>query len=62
MQAACATSKPHYPVLDGLRGVAAVIVVAFHVFETHITNHLDKIINHGTKNGSMNLLNKYTKE
>lgn len=23
-------SKPHYEILDGLRGVAAVMVVAFH--------------------------------
>lgn len=41
------TSKPHYPILDGLRGVAALTVVAFHVFETHSTSHLDQIINHG---------------
>jgi peptidoglycan/LPS O-acetylase OafA/YrhL len=40
-------SKPHYPVLDGLRGVAAVMVVVFHVFEAHATSHLDQIINHG---------------
>lgn len=40
-------SKPHYQILDGLRGVAALIVVAFHVFETHQTSHLDQIINHG---------------
>lgn len=40
-------SKPHYPILDGLRGVAAITVVIFHVFETHSTSHLDQIINHG---------------
>ncbi|KAA8482863.1 peptidoglycan/LPS O-acetylase OafA/YrhL [Arcticibacter tournemirensis] len=39
--------KPHYPILDGLRGVAALTVVAFHLFETHATSHLDQIINHG---------------
>lgn len=39
--------KPHYPILDGLRGVAALIVVAFHIFETHATSHLNQIINHG---------------
>ena len=27
-------SKPRYEILDGLRGVAALIVVAFHLFET----------------------------
>ena len=26
-------SKPHYMILDGLRGVAALLVVLFHVFE-----------------------------
>ncbi|WP_345948052.1 acyltransferase [Mucilaginibacter sp. PAMB04274] len=41
------TAKPHYPILDGLRGVAAITVVAFHIFETHSTSHLDQIINHG---------------
>lgn len=40
-------SKPHYPILDGLRGVAAIMVVAFHIFEAHATSHLDQIINHG---------------
>lgn len=41
------TSKPHYPILDGLRGVAALMVVTFHIFEAHATSHLDQIINHG---------------
>ncbi|TWV11273.1 acyltransferase [Bacteroidaceae bacterium HV4-6-C5C] len=41
-------SKPHYEILDGLRGVAALIVVAFHLFETHSDgDHLAQIINHG---------------
>ena len=29
------SEKPRYAILDGLRGVAAVIVVAFHLFETY---------------------------
>ncbi len=42
------TSKPHYPILDGLRGVAALMVVAFHIFEAHGKNPpFDQIINHG---------------
>ena len=41
-------SKPHFPILDGLRGVAALMVVAFHIFEAHNTNPpFDQIINHG---------------
>jgi peptidoglycan/LPS O-acetylase OafA/YrhL len=40
-------TKPHYPVLDGLRGVAAIVVVAFHLCEANATSHLDQIINHG---------------
>lgn len=40
-------SKPHYPILDALRGVAALMVVAFHLFEAHATSHLDQVINHG---------------
>ncbi|MDB5229504.1 MAG: acyltransferase [Chitinophagaceae bacterium] len=40
-------SKPHYPILDGLRGVAALMVVAFHLCEAHATNYLDQVINHG---------------
>jgi len=40
-------SKPHYPILDGLRGVAALIVVAFHIFEANATSAFDQIINHG---------------
>jgi peptidoglycan/LPS O-acetylase OafA/YrhL len=40
-------AKPHYPILDGLRGVAAIMVVIFHLFEAHATSHLTQIINHG---------------
>ena len=40
-------SKPHYLILDGLRGVAAIMVVAFHIFEAHSPGPLYQIINHG---------------
>ncbi len=40
-------TKPHYPILDGLRGVAALIVVCFHLCEPLATSHLTQIINHG---------------
>ncbi len=39
--------KPHYQVLDGLRGVAAVIVVLFHLAEPLSSSHLDNVVNHG---------------
>lgn len=42
-----ADSKPHYNILDGLRGVAAITVVCFHIFEAFATSHLDQNINHG---------------
>lgn len=47
MNAASLSTKPHYPILDGLRGVAALTVVVFHIFEAHSTSHLDLFINHG---------------
>ncbi len=43
-----ADSKRHYPILDGLRGVAAVLVVMFHLLETFTNgDHSKQIINHG---------------
>ncbi|MCI1187770.1 acyltransferase [Hymenobacter sp. DH14] len=47
MQPTALPTKPHYPILDGLRGVAALMVVAFHLCEAHATSHLDQLINHG---------------
>lgn len=43
-----AASKPHYEILDGLRGVAALVVIIFHVLEIHSQgDHSKQIINHG---------------
>lgn len=41
--------KPHYEILDGLRGVAALIVVAFHLFEIYAVEPLYVVpfVNHG---------------
>jgi peptidoglycan/LPS O-acetylase OafA/YrhL len=47
MSSVSVKTKPHYLILDGLRGVAAIMVVIFHIFEAHATSHLDQIINHG---------------
>lgn len=40
-------TKPHYQILDGLRGVAAIIVVFFHLTEPLATSRLTNVVNHG---------------
>jgi peptidoglycan/LPS O-acetylase OafA/YrhL len=46
--AAAVVSKPHFEILDGLRGVAAIAVVAFHFFEAHSGGNVFKqVLNHG---------------
>ncbi len=40
-------TKPHYQLLDGLRGVAAIIVVFFHLAEPLASSRLDNVVNHG---------------
>lgn len=45
--AAFADSKPHYDILDGLRGVAALMVIWYHVFEAFATSPIDQGFNHG---------------
>jgi peptidoglycan/LPS O-acetylase OafA/YrhL len=45
---ATAPAKSHYVVLDGLRGVAALMVVVFHLFEAYSGGvPQNQIINHG---------------
>lgn len=45
---AVSPGKSHFVVLDGLRGVAAVMVVVFHLFEAHAGGDPQRqIVNHG---------------
>ncbi len=39
-------TKNHYEILDGLRGVVAILVVAFHIFNS-FGDHFHQLINHG---------------
>lgn len=39
--------KNHYEILDGLRGVASILVVCFHLLETFSGDRFHQIINHG---------------
>jgi len=40
-------TKPHYQILDGLRGVAAIIVVFFHLAEPLASSRFFNVVNHG---------------
>lgn len=40
-------SKPHYALLDGLRGVAAIMVIWYHFFEGFASSPVDQKFNHG---------------
>lgn len=41
------TAKPRYELLDGLRGVAAMLVIWYHFFEGFATSPTDQMMNHG---------------
>lgn len=41
------SSSPRFVILDALRGVAALIVIGYHIFEGFATSSTDQMINHG---------------
>lgn len=45
--AAYSDTKPHYEILNGLRGVAAIMVIFYHIFEGFATSPIDQKFNHG---------------
>ena len=47
MQGNTSNSRGRYEILDGLRGVAAVVVIWFHFFEGFATSPVDQVVNHG---------------
>ena len=40
-------SRPRYDLLDGLRGVAAILVIFYHFGEGFATSPVDQMLNHG---------------
>ena len=40
-------TRPHINILDGLRGIAAIVVVVFHFMEIIYPNYADSPVSHG---------------
>ncbi|MDR1724146.1 MAG: acyltransferase [Tannerella sp.] len=40
------SSKPHYEILDGLRGIAAIVIVVFHLLEAHFLDRFAQPLSH----------------
>lgn len=47
MTSAARSAQQRYEILDGLRGVAAILVIWYHIFEAFATSPVDQKFNHG---------------
>ena len=54
-------TKPHFQIFNGLRGVAAIILVFFHLAEPLASNRFENVVNHelAVKNSIARIFRSY---